>query len=77
MFLSFLKRERERDFANVSDRCISFNVPDRYHERSGTVMVTVRNGERSGTLNGQERQGNSRFKIERITVYFLGSLGQA
>ncbi len=76
MFLSFLKRKRERDFANISDRLyvhydryspfltVTMTVPDRYHDRSRpfpTVPETVRNGhgngERSGTLNGQERLG--------------------
>jgi hypothetical protein len=47
VILSFLERERERDFAIVSvhylvkyDRCIPFTVPDRYSpflKRPGTV----------------------------------------
>ena len=64
----FLKSERERDFANVSDRLYvhydrswPFNVPDRSPSLAVTMTVpeTVRNGERS------------RLKNERITVVIL------
>ncbi len=76
MFLSILKRERERDSAKISERHVTDRSPFlNYLDCFDTLCRNNHETFRIGHANGQERLGtnngkrsSSRFKKKRNTV---------